>query len=299
MSNKYFSSQPLYTGVIMKKTIFIITLTFLTGCGSGSSSSQDEENKIFDSTVAPYASGSWYKPDTNTSWQWQLQGDINTSYSVEVYDIDLFDSNITLIQSLKNDGKKVICYFSAGSYENWRDDEADFPSNVLGSNMDGWAGEKWLDISNEALAPIMKARLDLAVQKGCDGVEPDNMDGYSNDTSFSLSTNDQLAYNKFIANEARKRGLSVGLKNDLDQIAELEPYYDFSVNEQCHEYNECDQMQLFIDANKPVFNAEYSQEYVDNNNSERDIMCNDANNENFQTLVLPLDLDDSFRYSCN
>ncbi len=299
MSNKYFSSQPLYTGVIMKKTIFIITLTFLTGCGSGSSSSQDEENKIFDSTVAPYASGSWYKPDTNTSWQWQLQGDINTSYSVEVYDIDLFDSNITLIQSLKNDSKKVICYFSAGSYENWRDDEADFPSNVLGGNMDGWAGEKWLDISNEALAPIMKARLDLAVQKGCDGVEPDNMDGYSNDTGFSLSTNDQLAYNKFIANEARKRGLSVGLKNDLDQIAELEPYYDFSVNEQCHEYNECDQMQLFIDANKPVFNAEYSQEYVDNNNSERDIMCNDANNENFQTLVLPLDLDDSFRYSCN
>ena len=240
----------------------------------------------------------WYKPDVNTTWQWQLQGDINSSYNVELYDIDLFDSSTTLIQSLKNDGKKVICYFSAGSWEEWRDDANDFPSSVKGDKMDGW-DELWLDISNEALEPIMKARLDLAVQKGCDGVEPDNMDGYTNTTGFSLSADDQLAYNKFIANEARKRGLSVGLKNDLDQIEELEQFYDFSVNEQCHAYNECDKMQPFIDANKPVLNAEYKDEYVDNNNSERDNMCSNANNLSFQTLVLPLDLDDSFRYSCN
>jgi hypothetical protein len=108
-----------------------------------------------------------------------------------------------------------------------------------------------------------------------------------------------LAYNKFIANEAHKRGLSVGLKNDLDQIIELEEYYDFSVNEQCHEYNECDKMQPFINANKPVFNAEYLQAYVDNNNNERDNMCLDSIALKFRTLILPLDLNDSFRYSCD
>ena len=165
--------------------------------------------------------------------------------------------------------------------------------------MDGWEGEKWLDISNQGLKPIMKARLDLAVQKGCDGVEPDNMDGYTNNSGFSLSADDQLAYNKFIANEARKRGLSVGLKNDLDQIIELEPFFDFSMNEQCHVYNECDMMQPFIDANKPVFNTEYKQEYIDNNNGERDNMCSDSNDLSFKTLVLPLNLDDIFRYSCD
>jgi hypothetical protein len=281
----------------MKTAIYIVALIFLVGCGS-SSSSQTEQTKIFDSTVSPITNGTWYKPDTNTSWQWQLLGDVNTSYNVDLYDIDLFDSNTTLIQSLKNDGKKVICYFSAGSWEDWRSDAGDFPSSTKGSKMDGW-DELWLDISNEALAPIMRARLDLAVQKGCDGVEPDNMDGYTNSTGFALSADNQLAYNKFIANEARKRGLSVGLKNDLDQIIELEPYYDFSVNEQCHEFNECDKMTPFVDANKPVFNAEYKQEYVDNNNSERDNMCTDSNSLSFQTLVLPLDLDDSFRYSCN
>ena len=157
----------------------------------------------------------------------------------------------------------------------------------------------WLDISNEKLVPIMRARLDLAKIKGCDGVDPDNMDGYANDSGFNLSDDDQLAYNKFIANEDRKRGLSVGLKNDLDQITELESYYDFSVNEQCHEYNECDTLIPFIDANKPVLNVEYNQKYINNTNNERDNMCSDTIALNFYTLVLALELDDSLKYSCN
>ena len=242
----------------------------------------------------------WYKPDINTSWQWQLTGDINISYDVELYDIDLFDSNTTLIQSLQNDGKKVICYFSAGSYESWREDKDKFPINILGNDLDGWEGEKWLDISKiDILKPIMTARLDLAKSKGCNGVEPDNIDGYTNNTGFSLSATDQLTYNKFIANEARKRGLSVGLKNDLNQIETLEPFYDFAIDEQCHFYNECDKLKPFIDANKPVFNVEYDKSYVNNNNNERDNMCSDTINLKFRTLVLPLDLDDSFRYSCD
>jgi len=164
--------------------------------------------------------------------------------------------------------------------------------------MDGWAGEKWLDISNPSLAPIMIARLNLAVQKGCDGVEPDNMDGYTNKTGFALSADDQLAYNKFIANEARKRGLSVGLKNDLDQIQALEPYYDFSLNEECHAFDECDKMRPFIEAHKPVFNAEYDKKYSEDNNTKTTI-CQDAKQRKFKTLLLPLLLDGSFRYSCD
>ncbi len=264
--------------------IFIATSIFLVGCGGSSS----DVNSV-----------DWYKPNRDISWQWQLQGDINTSYDVELYDIDLFDSNKSLIKKLKDDGKKVICYFSAGSYEDWREDRDRFPITLLGNDMNGWRGEKWLDISNKALYPIMKARLDLAVEKGCDGVEPDNVAGYKNNTGFNLSADEQLSYNKFIANEAHKRGLSVGLKNDLEQIVKLEPYFDFSLNEQCHEENECKKLQPFIDANKPVLNVEYAQRYVDNNNSERDIMCVDSIEMKFQTLILPLELDDSFRYSCN
>ena len=278
----------------MKTLISLVLMVFLLGCGD----SNDEKKSIFDSNVAPQRANTLWNPDINTTWQWQLSGAVNSSYHVELYDIDLFDSPQSLIDSLHNSGKKVICYFSAGSYENWREDKDDFPASALGENMDGWIGEKWLDITNESLAPVMRARLDLAVQKGCDGVEPDNMDGYTNNTGFTLSFDEQLAYNKFIANEARMRGLSVALKNDLNQIVELEPYYDFAVNEQCHVYNECDMLQPFIDASKAVFNAEYDTKYVNNTNSARDLMCADSVSLKYKTLVLPMDLDDSFRYSC-
>jgi len=286
------------------RSVCSITLSLsLVGCGGvsgGEASAPDISiNHIFDSSVVPYSKGTWYKPQTDTSWQWQLQGSIDTSYDVDIYDIDLFDTNATFIQSLKDSGKRVICYFSAGSYEKYRSDADTFPKDVLGNDMQGWPNEKWLDISNESLAPIMEARLDLAVQKGCDGVEPDNVDGYTNDTGLALSADDQLAYNKFIANEARKRGLSVGLKNDLNQVVALEPYFDFSLNEQCHVYNECDMLQPFIENDKPVFNAEYAQIYVDNSDNARDKMCADSIALKFKTLILPLKLDDSFRYSCD
>ncbi len=234
-----------------------------------------------------------------TSWQWQLLGSVNTSYDVDLYDIDLFDSNTSLIASLHDSGKTVICYFSAGSYEEWRDDAADFDAAVLGNDLDGWEGERWLDIRQESLQAIMTHRLDIAQKKGCDGVEPDNMDGYINTTGFMLSADDQLAYNRFIAREARERGLLVGLKNDLDQIVALEPFFDFAVNEECHYYNECDALQPFIEAGKPVFNAEYAQQYVDNIDGARDRICEQSRNAGFQTLVLPLDLDDSFRLGCD
>jgi len=240
-----------------------------------------------------------HKLTPQSSWQWQLLGAVNTSYDVDVYDIDLFDSNSSLIASLHDSGKTVICYFSVGSYEEWRDDAALFDAAVLGNNLDDWEGERWLDIRHESLQTIMTNRLDLAVEKGCDGVEPDNMDGYTNSTGFALNGDDQLLYNQFIANEARQRGLLVGLKNDLDQIVTLEPFFDFAVNEECHYYNECDALQPFIDAGKPVFNAEYAQQYVDNTEGSRDIMCEQSRNAGFHTLVLPIDLNDSFRFSCD
>jgi len=136
-------------------------------------------------------------------------------------------------------------------------------------------------------------------EKGCDGVEPDNVDGYTNDTGFNLTSNDQIQYNKFLANEAHQRGLSIGLKNNLDQIEVLEPFFDFAVNEQCHEYTECNLLLPFIENNKPVFNAEYDDIYVDNTNNARNLLCDDANAMEFKTLILPMDLDDSFRFSCD
>ena len=238
------------------------------------------------------------KLSTSTTWHWQLQGEINKNYSVKLYDIDLFDTPKETIKELQKSGKIVICYFSAGTYEDWREDASSFPKEALGKKMEGW-DERWIDIRDKKVLEIMKARLDLAKDKGCDGVEPDNVDGYSNDTGFNLTWQEQIKYNKFLAIEAKNRGLLIGLKNDLAQIKELEPYFDFALNEQCHKYNECDKLSPFIKNNKPVFNAEYAKKYVDNLNGARDKLCADAKARDIRTLILPRELDDSFRISCD
>ena len=232
------------------------------------------------------------------SWQWQLQGTLNLSYDAAVYDIDLFDTDLSVIEQLHEQGRKVICYFSAGSWEDWRPDAGKFPEEVKGDELDGWPGERWLDIRDERVWRLMTERLDLAEEKGCDGVEPDNMDAYDNATGFPIRNVDQIDYNRFLSREAHKRGLAVALKNDLGQIHALEPFFDFALNEQCHEFDECDALMPFIDAGKAVLNAEYDERYVENSEGARERLCADARDRNFSTLVLPVELDDSFRYIC-
>lgn len=256
-----------------------------------------EDSTNFSPDVQPIVNGNWYRPSLFVTWQWQLDGNINTSYDVEIYDVDLFDTPLSTIEELHARGKKVICYFSAGSYEDFREDKDKFRSDEIGNTLDNWEDERWLDIRSTNVHAIMKSRLSLAKNKGCDGVEPDNVDGFMNNSGFNLTAADQLAFNRFIANEAHKRGLSVGLKNDLEQINELVDYYDFAINEQCFEYNECDALQPFITKGKPVLNAEYMNKYVTDEN-ERDELCRESIDLEFSTLIVPLNLNDEFRFSC-
>ncbi|PSF05277.1 endo alpha-1,4 polygalactosaminidase [Marinobacter fuscus] len=271
-------------------------MSLFGGCGGNGNSLNGNENGL-DPDVAPITEGNWYRPGVFVTWQWQLSGNINTSYAVEIYDIDLFSASSEIIQKIQSSGKKVICYFSAGTYEEYRDDKDKFLPEDLGNTVGGWEKERWLDVRSPNVHRVMESRLDLAKEKGCDGVEPDNVDGHINKTGFKLTAADQLAYNKFIANESHKRELSVGLKNDLSQVNELLDYYDFAVNEECFQLGECDALLPFISDDKPVLNAEYLRKYVENK-SEREALCTESINNLFSTLVLPLKLDDEFRFSC-
>ena len=211
-------------------------------------------------TLADGRDGIW-RPAPGTSWQVQFSGELDASHDVVMYDIDLFDTPRATIDALHAEGRIVICYFSAGSREDWRPDAGDFPSRVLGRDLDGWPGERWLDVrALDVLRPIMAARMDLAVAKGCDGVDPDNVDAYANPTGLPLSSGDQLAYNVALSEEAHARGLSIGLKNDLGQIEALEPFFDFAVNESCLVYDECELLKPFVAAGKAVFGIEYASE---------------------------------------
>jgi hypothetical protein len=176
---------------------------------------------------------------------------------VQVFDVDGFDTTAATVAALHANGTKVICYIDFGTSEDFRSDFHKFPKSVQG-NTNGWPGEKWLDIRQlGVLAPIMTARMRMCVQKGFDALEPDNIDGYSNSTGFRLTAPEQFAYDTWIANTAHSLGLSVGLKNDNDQTSLLEPYFDWALDEQCNEYDECGTENVFVRADKAVFNAEY------------------------------------------
>ena len=225
-----------------------------------------------------------------TTWYWQLQGAINLNVNAQAYDIDLFDVPATTYAQLKASGKKVICYFSAGSYENWRSDASRFPAASLGNPLDGWPGERWIDIRNATVREIMAARLDLAKSKGCDGVEPDNVDGYSNNNGLGLTMQDQINYLRYLADAAHARGLTIALKNSTDLVPSLVDKFDFAVVEECFRYNECKAYSPFIAQGKAVLNAEYS--------AYSSSICTQAKSLGFSTVFFNLALDGSVYRPC-
>ncbi|MEN9580290.1 MAG: hypothetical protein RJA70_3299, partial [Pseudomonadota bacterium] len=202
---------------------------------------------------ADAAAATVWQPKVGTSWQWQLSGGLEPKYDVAMYDVDLVNTTDLEFAGLRADGRIVICYFSAGTVEDYRDDAKDFAANDIGKPLPEWPDEKWVDVRSAGVRKIMQKRLDLAVTRGCDGVEPDNVDGYANDNGLALEETDQVDYNRFLARESHARGLSVGLKNAVSLAALLEPDFDWALNEECLAFDECSLLRPFISARKPVF----------------------------------------------
>lgn len=212
--------------------------------------------------------GCW-RPPLVTSWEWRLDRVPRPPYlDVDLYDIDGFDATAADVAALRSSrpGRRVTCYLSAGSWEDWRPDARRFPRSVIGRRLAGWPGERWLDIRRHRgrLGRLLRDRLDMCRRKGFDAVELDNVDGYQNRTGFRLTAGDQLRFNVWLANAAHRRGLSVALKNDVEQLRRLRPYFDWALNEECWRYRECLSRQTggygydrWIAAGKAVMNVEY------------------------------------------
>jgi hypothetical protein len=207
-----------------------------------------------------------------------------------MYDIDLFNNSAKVVASVHDKGRKAVCYISVGTWERGRPDSSKFPASVLGKAVDGYPAEKWLDIRQWAIiGPILEARFDLCRSKGFDGIEADNVDAYEHASGFPLTGQDQLLFNQRLANSAHARGLSIGLKNDVRQIRQLLPYFDWALNEECYEMNECANLDYFVTAGKPVFHVEY--------NVAPAVFCPYANNHNYNSLRKNYDLD-VYRVAC-
>ena len=233
-------------------------------------------------TLAPPVSRFW-SPEPGEPWQWQLTTPVDTTLNVPVYDIDLFDNAKSVIDTLHARGRKVICYMDAGAWERYRPDAGRFPASVIG-NSTGWSGEKWLDIRQvDVIGPIIEARFDLAVSKGCDAVEPDQNNGWENNPGFPITRDESITWNKWVAAAAHRRGLSVGLKNSIGESVELQPYFDWNLNEECFQYNECKLLAPFTKAGKAVLQVEYKTDPA--------VFCPQARSLRFASMKKNLELD--------
>lgn len=201
-------------------------------------------------------------PSQERTYEWiYLIGRELTAKDVEIpyrtVFVDLFDTSRAIIQALKKNGKKVICYFSAGTLENWRPDAPEFPREAIGNPLENWEGEYWIDVRNSKVKEIMARRIQLAKEKGCDGIDPDNTDFYLYDTGFPLTERDAINYYKFISRTARELGLKVGLKNSGKILKDVLEDFDFVVSENCFKYQECGLYTQAIPYGKEVYDVEY------------------------------------------
>ncbi|GAC1540916.1 MAG: endo alpha-1,4 polygalactosaminidase [Vulcanimicrobiaceae bacterium] len=237
-----------------------------------------------------------WTPSALDTFQWQLANGVDTAASATVYDVDAFDTPSATVALLHARGRHVVCYVNAGAYETYRSDAASFPAAVIGRRYAGYPDESWLDVRRiDLLAPIMTARVDLCRAKGFDAVEPDNVDGFQNDTGFPLTARDQSAYDRWFAGLAHARGLAVALKNDGQQVADLLPAFDFALTEDCWKQGTCADFAPFARAGKAVFTVEYTDAM--DVAAFRANVCARAKAANFFALLKNRTLD-AFRETC-
>jgi hypothetical protein len=212
-------------------------------------------------TVVPSNDGgfaTWWKPVAGSTWQWQIGGGtIDTTMAVQVFDID-WEREASVVQSLHAAGKKVICYVSVGSWEDWRPDAAQFPSAVIGKDYPGWPGEKFVDIRAQALRDVIAKRLELCRQKGFDAVEPDNMDVFEASSGFPLTRSDGVSYALWLAEQSHQRGMAIVQKNASSIVRDIRASYDGALTEDCYDGDWCADMQPYLDNDQPVFACEYN-----------------------------------------
>ena len=188
----------------------------------------------------------------------QLTAPFDLVRPADVLVLPLFGTLPARLQELRSRGVAAVCYVMAGAWESWRPDAGQFPQPVIGQRTEGRADQRWLDIRQASLRPILERRADLCRDRGFDGILFGGLDGYARNSGFDLTAEQQLAFNRWLAEVAHARGLAAGIINDLDQAAELANAFDFLIADTCIDQGNCAAVQPFLASNKPVFLLDYT-----------------------------------------
>lgn len=270
----------------------------------------------------------WPSVPSDSSLEWQLVAPWRANVEADVYDIDLLEAvpskrkirvpgfgrytvrrgeNAGAIDELHADGHFVVCYIDTGAWESYWPDAKLFPKRVRGANT-GWRGERWLDVrrrSWDRFAPLIWARLDLAAQLGCDGVEGDQNNGAENRNGFGLDKDRHMVpwYRK-VFRETHARGMAAVQKNGISRIRDLlrapgsdpasEP--DALLIEECAQFHECSRLAPWMDSGKPVWQVDYRPRF--SANEFRRKVCPRAGKRRYFAMLKREPPDGGYRRTC-
>ena len=155
-----------------------------------------------------------------------------------------------------------ICYLNGFQSQ---PGEADAWAGLLVDGADGpladpgWPDEYLLDTSTaahrDAIADMMKPRIDGCAAAGFEAVEFDNLDSYTR-SDGALTQADNLALASLYIADAHEAGLAVAQKNLVEFATQGKAAgFDFAVTEECGHYQECDG---YLDVYDMVLDIEYS-----------------------------------------
>jgi hypothetical protein len=228
--------------------------------------------------TAPITPG-LYVPPHDATWAARLNGEVDIGLEVDFFYLDPEQQEPAELEQLHAEGRHYLCYLSAGSWEDFRDDSEDFPAQVIGNPLGSFPNENWLDIRDPAVRELMARRVTRLAEYGCDGVPPSSLTGYAADTGFELTLEDALDYARWLAERLHAAGMSAGLAGPQALTGELWPTFDFGFAIGCMEGSQCSAFDVFEQAPKPVLHVEFGDE-----DSAPDI-CNDASMLGFMPLV--------------
>ena len=162
-------------------------------------------------------------------------------------------------RGLHDAGRIVLCYFSAGTLEPFRDDASRFPASTLGAPLADYPDERWVDIRDATVRAIMQDRIIAAAGAGCDGVHPS---GSPRSRRAPTSTSPAPIRSRTIAGSppsAHGLGLSIGLVDATPRSAGSRRRFRLgrAVDLPRHRLRPASP---FIGARKPVFLIEYGDE---------------------------------------
>jgi hypothetical protein len=238
----------------------------------------------------PATSGPYPTPGSARLWDTDLFQDSNTSSG---RNLRIPTGASPVVQAIHSAGHYSICYVEVGAFQTGYPDNpgfapADYGNRAKRYQLQGYPNEWYFDIAGFKhyvagkpstltgaavdIANALAKRFGWCALEGQDAVEPDDLDGYTNESAtgakgggWGLTKADAAGFERWIAYQTHADGLAVFQKNDPGNEAADVSLFDGVITEECNYYTDpCagrgGDWNGYLAQGKPVLNAEYKED---------------------------------------